>query len=369
MVEAVAMRTTGLGGDSEVHVNAEGLAGGITLGPRRVLPVSLIAAEAPDAVLPVLETQMRSPVPGEHDARFLRAVAGMTAEGLAPREADLLERIGSDVVAAGAVLRNRMEQAALTRLVDRGLVQVSGPTPSDAAHVLGVLDAWNGTAAGLTLELLSRKPVGSGDRLAGDARAVAALIVDQLTRQTAEVLLETALAEEEHGFGDDTAALARHPLLQRALEGHRGLLALDAGLNVAVVGLGASAPVWYPAVGRRLRCQMILPEHAGVANAIGAVVGRVIVRRTGTVTAPSEGRYRVHLDTGPEDFGDEAAALARLEDVLADAARSAALAAGAADVETSAARDVKRAALEARDVFVEATITVEAAGRPRVALG
>ncbi len=40
MVEAVAMRTTGLGGDSEVHVIDEGLMGGVTLGPRRVVPVS-----------------------------------------------------------------------------------------------------------------------------------------------------------------------------------------------------------------------------------------------------------------------------------------------------------------------------------------
>ena len=37
MVEAVAMRTTGLGGDSEVHLRSEGLAGGVTLGPRRLL--------------------------------------------------------------------------------------------------------------------------------------------------------------------------------------------------------------------------------------------------------------------------------------------------------------------------------------------
>ncbi|MEM6482562.1 MAG: hydantoinase/oxoprolinase family protein, partial [Pseudomonadota bacterium] len=36
MVEAVAMRTTGLGGDSEVHVVEDGLEGGLTLGPRRV---------------------------------------------------------------------------------------------------------------------------------------------------------------------------------------------------------------------------------------------------------------------------------------------------------------------------------------------
>jgi len=96
MVEAVAMRTTGLGGDSEVH-RTEGLAGGVTLGPRRTLPVSLIAAEAPDVVLRALDQQTRSAVPSDHDGRFIRAVPGQNAEGLAERDAALLGRVGTAV--------------------------------------------------------------------------------------------------------------------------------------------------------------------------------------------------------------------------------------------------------------------------------
>ena len=37
---------------------------------------------------------------------------------------------------------------------------------------------------------------------------------------------------------------------------------------------------------------MVLSEHAGVANAIGAVVGRVTFRKSATITSPSEGLYR-----------------------------------------------------------------------------
>ncbi len=50
MVEAVAMRTSGLGGDSAVHMAKDGLAGGLTLGPRRLMPVSLAAIQWPDTV-------------------------------------------------------------------------------------------------------------------------------------------------------------------------------------------------------------------------------------------------------------------------------------------------------------------------------
>lgn len=367
MVEAVAMRTTGLGGDSEVQVIDEGLVGGLILGPRRVVPVSLIASEAPDLVHAVLDEQLRNDTSGEYDARFARAVPGIDAEGLQPKDAALLERIGDRVHPVAKILKTRLESSGLKRLVGRGLVQVAGVTPSDASHVLGRLQAWDAQAAEKALTLLARKRNGAGNRVADDAKALARMIVDQLTHQTSLALLETAFAEEETEFGLPSADLARHVLLQRGLDGHKGLVRLEAGVNVPVIGLGASAATYYPAVGERLGCRMDLPEHAGVANAIGAVVGRVTIRRSGTVTAPAEGRFRVHLETGPEDYTDAETAMSALQAVLEAEARREAELAGAEDIHVNAARDLRTAEAEAREVFLEAEITVEASGRPRIA--
>lgn len=368
MVEAVAMRTTGLGGDSEVHFVTEGLVGGVTLGPRRLLPISLIAVDAAEVVHGALDAQLRATLPGEHDGRFVRAVAGQTMEGIGPREEALLERIGDTVHPLGDVLRSRIETGALKRLVERGLVQIAGVTPSDASHALGLADAWDRGAAEKALALFGRRRTGAGDRLAAEPVVMARMIVERLEHQTALALLETAFAEEETGFGVEPSVLARHVLMQRGLGGHDGLVKLHTGLAVPVIGLGASASTYYPAVGTRLGCEMILPEHAGVANAIGAVVGRVTMREAGTVTSPSEGKYRVHLTAGPEDFGDQESALARLEEVLRAAALTAAEAAGAADISVNVVRDIRVAGVESREVFVEAEITVEASGRPRVAV-
>ncbi|MFD1159735.1 hydantoinase/oxoprolinase N-terminal domain-containing protein [Roseovarius aestuarii] len=367
MVEAVAMRTTGLGGDSEVHVIDEGLVGGVTLGPRRVVPISLMAVDAPDVVHDALDNQLRNQTPGEYDARFVRAVPGIEAGGLGDRDAALLARIGEEVQPLGAVLKTRMEAQALKRLVTRGLVQVSGVTPSDASHVLGRLEAWDTKAAAKALELTGRKRTGSGNMLMPDVSGMAQMIVDQLTHQTSLALLESAFVEEEVDFGLPPTQLARHVLMQKGLEHHRGLVRIEAGVNVPVIGLGASAQSYYPAVGDRLGCQMILPEHAGVANAIGAVVGRVTIRRMGTVTSPAEGKFRVHLETGPEDFTEAEAAMQALEDTLEYEARREAELAGAEDIHLSRTRDVRSAKAEAREVFLEAEITVEASGRPRIA--
>ncbi|MBB3994056.1 N-methylhydantoinase A/oxoprolinase/acetone carboxylase beta subunit [Sulfitobacter undariae] len=368
MVEAVAMRTTGLGGDSEVHFLAEGLVGGVRLGPQRLVPVSLIAMDAPEVVHRALDAQLRSTLPGEFDGRFVRTVFGQEAEGIGPREEVLLERIGEAVLPLGDVLRSRIETGALKRLVERGLVQIAGVTPSDASHVLGLSTSWDADAARKALALFGRRRTGGGNRLAAEPEVMARMVIDQLEKQTSLALLETAFAAEEEGFGLDPAVLAQHVLMQRGLGGHRGLVRLETGLAVPVIGLGASAATYYPAVGARLGCEMILPEHGGVANAIGAVVGRVTMREAGTVTAPSEGTYRVHLVDGPQDFHDAEAALSALEDALRTRATAAAEAAGAADIQVNVQRDIRKAGVEGREVFVEADVTVEATGRPRVAV-
>lgn len=367
MVEAVAMRTTGLGGDSEIHVRSDGLEGGILLGPRRAVPVSLLAQEDAQLVHDTLDAQLRASTPHELDARFARRVVGADTAGLAQRESALLKKLETGALPLQVLLRNRMDHGALNKLVGRGIVQLCAVTPSDAAHVAGLADAWDASAARKALDLVARKRTGNGERLAAGADALAAMIIAQLRAQTVDALLETAFAEDGAAFGDSAERYANHVLTQRGLDRHAGLLRLSVTLDVPVVGLGASAMTYYPAVGARLGCDMLLPEHGGVANAIGAVVGRIITRRSATITAPAEGRFRAHLETGPEDFAASDAAFARVEAALTNAARTEATKAGAADIDLRVSRDIRNAHTEGRDIFVEATITVEASGRAPVA--
>ena len=365
MVEAVAMRTTGLGGDSEVHLVTEGLEGGLRLGPRRLIPISLLAVDHGPMVDESLDRALATEVAGEMDGRFVVPMTG-TAAGLTAREATVLARIDRPMPMAKA-LASRLEAAALDRLVARGLVMLSGVTPSDASHVLGRLSAWNSGAAEKALRLMGRRRNGSGERFANDPAVFAQAIVDQLTLQTAECLLEAAFAEDPAFAGHAPETLARHVLLHRGLAQHRGVMQVSARLGVPVIGLGASAPAYYGAVGTMLGCDMILPEHAGVANAIGAVVGQVSQRVTGSVTSPAEGRYAAHLPNGVEIFSDLEAALAKMEATLRAEAMDRAARAGAVEATLLADRKLKEAEIEGRRMFIEAQITVTATGRPRVA--
>ena len=367
MVEAVAMRTTGLGGDSEVHLITEGLDGGLRLGPRRMIPVSLLAQEHGAWVHTALDKALASDVVGEHDGRFVVPMPGQTA-GISAREAQVLARITAPMPLATA-LTSRLEFAALERLVSRGLVMIAGVTPSDASHVLGRLDAWDGVAAEKAVRLLARRRNGRGDRFAPDAATLAQTIVDQLTAQTVDCLLEAAFGEDAVFAEQPSDSLARHVLVKAGLDQHKGVVELSARLGVPVIGLGASAPSYYGAVGQRLGCQMILPVHAGVANAIGAVVGQVSQRATGLVTSPGEGRFVAHFASGLVNFTDREAALTAMEAALISDATTRARAAGAEDLRITTARDLREATVEGRAMFIEATLTATASGRPRVAHG
>ena len=365
MVEAVAMRTTGLGGDSEVHLVTEGLKGGVRLGPRRLMPVSLLAVDHGPMVHAALDRWLSSEAVGEMDGRFVLPMTGQRG-GLNARDIAVLDRITQPMPMAHA-LTSRLEVAALERLVARGLVMLSGVTPSDASRMLGRLADWDGAAAEKALRLMARRRTGAGERFAQGPEALAQAIVDQLTQQTVDCLLEAAFAEDPAFAADPPEALARHPLTRLGLDRHRGVVETTVRLGVPVIGLGASAPSYYGAVGERLGCRMILPEHAGVANAIGAVAGQVSQRATGTVSSPAEGRFVAHLSEGVETFSSPEAALAALETALIAEASDRARQAGAVDLRLTVDRDVKEVEIEGRQMFIEARVTVTASGRPRVA--
>jgi hypothetical protein len=214
---------------------------------------------------------------------------------------------------------------------------------------------------------MARRRTGAGERFATGPEVLAKAVVDQLTQQTVDCLLEAAFGEDPAFAAQPADALARHALAQAGLRQHRGVVEVSLKLGVPVIGLGASAPFYYGAVGDRLGCAMILPEHAGVANAIGAVAGQVSQRVQGTVSSPAEGRFVAHLATGVEVHASAEAALLALETALVAEASSRARTAGAVDLRITVDRDVREVEIEGRRMFIEAKVTATAAGRPRVA--
>ena len=366
MVEAVAMYTFGLGGDSEVKLELEGLGGHISLGPKRVIPVALAASIEPDLIHQTLDSQLKNETPNDFDARFIRRTRASTEPVLSERDDKVYRRIGEQFYPMSEVVKSRLDLQSVIKLVSMGVAQISAVTPSDASHVLGKSNAWDKEAAIKAIDLFARRRNGSGELLAGSTAQMAERIVCQLTDQTSSSILEMAFSEEKVDFGDKPDVLAKHPLTQFGLAGYSDLIKVNVGISKKIIGLGASAPTYYPAVGAELNCEVILPEYAGVANAIGAVVGKIVMRESGVISSPSEGKYLVHLDGKPVNFTSEVKALKVLEEKLTEKSIQKAKEAGAENVSVNIDREIKTANIENRSVFVEASVLVEASGRPRI---
>ena len=366
MVEAVAMRTFGLGGDSEVGLEEGGLRPRIVLGPRRLVPLSLAADAHPDAVLGELERQLLAPTPGRMDGRFAvrTGVPERLAAGLSAAEERLFGAIGAVPLPLEQLLASTVQLATLNRLVGRGLVHIVGFTPSDAAHVLGRQTNWNGAAATLGAELFARRKDGRGGRIEPDAEAVSARVLAALTRRSAEVILETAFAED--GLqGPETVA---HALVQRAVDSSGGIARLSVALDRPVIGLGASAGLHYSTLAGFIGGDCIVPDDTDVANALGAVVGQVRVTVEATVSQPKEGLFRVTSPAGLVDFQDEDEAMALARATVMAAVAERATEAGTDSPEITVDSDVRAATVEGRRAFIEATVTATATGRPRIAI-
>lgn len=364
MVEAVAMRTYGLGGDSEVKINDRGLKARLDLGPRRFLPLSLAAALHGDAVLSVLEKQLRAPHPGRHDGRLAvrTGLPDHLASGLQPQEQALYGRIGMAPVALADLLVSTPQKATLDRLVARGLVHICGLTPSDAMHVLGRQAQWNGEAARLGLEIAARTKDGSGQPIAASVEALAQMIVDRLTRQSSEAILQACLSEDSAAI-DPTASLA----VDRALKREPGIVRFSISLDRPLVGLGASAPVYYPAIAEMLSTEAAIPEEADVANAVGAVVGQVRATVTVFVTTPEEGIFIVNGAGASERFVDQQEAFGvarrRAETMALESAR----ANGAEEPAAVLREEIDAPEVEGSRKLIEARFIASASGRPRIA--
>lgn len=365
MIEAVAMTTHGLGGDSEVWLEEGGLKPRLHLGPRRAIPVSLLAIQHPALVTETLSRQSNSSRPGENDGRFALPIPLMEGAraGLSSLESKLLERLGNAPKPLDRLLENRRETAAFRSLFERGMVRLSALTPSDAAHVLGLHDGWDREAAEMVAALFARKRDGRGAPIAASAKALAERVIATVTRRSAEVVLSAALAED--GLGEIDAATS--PLIEAALARRGKTARIDIGVALPVIGLGASASTYYPAICEVLGAECVVPEHADVANAVGAVAGRVTLERSMTIISAGAGGYRVQGLEGKTDFADLDRARAAASAALTSLVRADARNAGATEIELTSDYTEKAPTIEGQRMFLEGLVTIRASGRPRIA--
>ena len=337
MIEAVRVNSIGLGGDSELRFGGHL---GLTIGPRRVVPTSLLAHLYPQ-VVPKLEAQLAG-MASARSNRFVMRLENNQAllNQLGPVEIEAWELLSDTPIELEAiVLEDRHFARALAKLKRLGLAIYSGFTPSDAVHVLGINSHWDAHAAELSARIWMRQMrylYGYGKWDSDDVNAACTQVYDLVTTTIRRLLIEVGLNEFDlAGKSSKTSSIVdtitRMVLGTHENKGRKPLFNLDFAGDYPIVAVGAPAASYYQSVADSLHIGLHLPEHADVANAFGAVMGSVIQRAQITVTQPQHGIFCLFHGDQPKQFDNLAAARAEAEQLVTGLARDKALEAGAID--------------------------------------
>jgi len=385
MVEAIDVHTVGLGGDSRVWFD-EG--GGLRVGPRRVVPIALLAATYPQ-VCDALRQQVSADGRDGSSGQFLllqREEWRHDGER-PPFERALMERLACGPLPLTEIREIAPHAGLYARYFDAleggGVVGRAALTPTDAAHVLGIYREWDAEAARLAAELAARRAgydiaMGGAESLCRDivARAsegIAAEIVAKLVQDEASCMATPMAPDDgDDGVGPLAGALDAR-LIERALRpASGGSLGCILTLRPSLIAIGAPVSTYFPRVAALLHGRLSIPRYTEVANAVGAVVGSVVCRaHILIVPRQDEDGYRVHLPDGVADVATLPDAVALAERRGREAVIEAARRAGAHEITVSVERRDQSAPVaygSGEEVYLQSAVTITATGRPRLAL-
>jgi len=364
-IRALNLRTLGLGGDSLIRLDK----GSFSMGPDRVTPVSWLAAHTDGCgpCLDWLEAHLDAFATSTEGAAICFATGGADSGDLDGDEKRLLgilqERPRSLHEAAAAMGEAHMGFLPLERLEALHLVQRSGLTPTDLLHANGTLHLWDGDAA--------RRVCGFYGEL-GQEEDLPARLLQRFERDLAAEVFKKEIAEDidPNHINAQPAALA---LIDKALRGGGNGSSRTNGHSIRlslthpVIGIGAPAACFVPAAAERLHTRAVIPGHADVANAVGAIAGSVALRRRLTIAVNELGQYRLGGVPGAPAFEciEEATAFGARH--LRQTLMEFALRAGAAEPQVEIATDDSVAAAASGEaVFLGRTIEGRVTSRPVV---
>ena len=380
-VRALDMRTVGLGGDSLIAFDR----GVLHIGPQRVAPVAWLGTERPASAkaLDYIERHIDDFTASTHPAELLALTGhtgGIELHADEQQVVDVLrERPCSVAELAEKTGAHHWVFLRLERLEEFYIVQRCGLTPTDLLHTQGLFERWDTASARRMRDIIAHL-AGFPDDPDGFTRHV----TDQIVRKLAIQLLKKQLDEETIPEAMDDcpvcqalidnllAALSPQPSANKgdaptALSPQPSALPyrVRIALGSPVIGLGAPVHFFLPRAAELLGTQAIIPRHADVASAVGAITSRVMVAKQVAIRPNDFGQYAVHGLPDARTFDNFDAAhtwaVGELSRLVQTLARSAGTSETAVQIDVG---DRISSAADGAEIFLERVISARLAGPP-----
>jgi N-methylhydantoinase A/oxoprolinase/acetone carboxylase beta subunit len=350
-VEAIDIRTIGLGGDSWIKLTRDG---GMELGPRRVLPMAMLPQSG--TVLEWLErvrvSRSRWSVP-DMMTFWVEAEDGqVNASAAASRElAHQLEQGPLSHLELKSCDLGPEASLQLMNMERRGDVLRASLTPTDIFNASG--ESAVGNAA------FSRAAVEAASSLIGTSPAE---LMQKVKQEARESIVRQVLVFLLGLDGRDRT------LLEKWMQGGAGRgVQLALKLETPILAAGAPAALFLTPVASFLSCECVVPPHVEVANAVGAVAGVVSHREEVILRRQPDETFRAFASDGRYDYPQLDTATRAAVEKASGLAMSAARLAGAGEIEIDEhVEDFTISDSSGDAVVLERKVTVRAYGRPRM---
>jgi len=358
-VQALEIRTTGLGGDSRILFEK----GEFIIGPGRVAPVAWLAGHRPGTgqALEYIRHHLNRFTTATRKMQIITATGSVNLSHLTPMEEQVMALVTrrpysiEELITATGVLTEA--GLPLARLEERFAIQRCGLTFTDLLHIQEKFTRWDREAA-LTY-------AGFMARLAGmDLGKMIDRLMDKGIRHLTLELLKRQLDDEIDPDGLTSCPVCR-ALIDNLMAGGSPDYQVRIDLKRPVIGIGAPIGFFLPEAARALGAKAILPEDADVANAIGAITSDVMVHRQIRITPGQQGGFMVEGIAGTRQFRefDEADAFAR--ENLVEKVRNLGRAAGTScRTVTLSIRDTAPKTASGDPIFMERVIQATLTGPP-----
>ena len=278
-VKGASIDTIGLGGDSELRITKDGK---LEMDRRRVMPACIAAHKWPE-VRGFLKRYVEEIHPSHHllfEAYYL-AKEPADLERFTRAERTLIEELREGPM---SLTDRRLEDYTLDtrRLENEGVIMRIGVTPTDAMHVTGDYVQYDAEASYLGMLCLAKSfrrldPPLRDEIAQWMAKRVYETVYGKLYGQIVRVLLQDRYPElRDRELSADLRTLIDNAW-QRFLDGTPASpFDVNFSTDMTLVGIGAPTHVFLPTVARALGAPCVVPEHAAVANAVGAICSEVI---------------------------------------------------------------------------------------------
>ena len=321
-VRALDIRTAGLGGDSLIN-REKGL---FSIGPRRVAPIAWLGSSFSGAneAIDYLSTRLRSFETSTRNMQIL-ALTG-TADHLHPTEMEktvlsLLEKRPhsiDELTRKTGVLIDR--HLPIQRLEENFVVQRCGLTPTDLLHLAGEFQRWDTAAVRPFFRMIAALSKRDETELRQE-------LLETVSQNLALEILKRQLDDEVNPEALHSCPVCK-ALMNNVFSGGNNYYRLHIDFKRPVIGIGAPIAFFLPRAAAMIGARAVLPEHADVANAIGAITSNVVIERQVRIIPGGGSGFLIEGLSGARRFNvfEEADAFAKNE--LAGMVRTLAVEAG-----------------------------------------